>query len=92
LPRRWQPTRRPRISKAAQVSKAASQASFFCYAWQCSSRSRVGAAYSGGTLKTLWRLNNPKNIIGHAKCRTWVLMSIDVTSSGGVRSRLVKCA
>lgn len=79
------------ISRAAQANKAAGQASFFCLAWHCQSRSRRAAVFSGTTLKTLWRFNQPRNIFGHGKCRTFADVAINVNSAGTVSSRLIRC-
>ena len=80
------------ISKAGQASKAAGQASFFCLAWHCQCRLRRAAAYSGTTLLTVWRLNQPRNIFGHGNCRTYADVAIRVNSAGTVSSRLIRCA
>jgi hypothetical protein len=79
------------ISKAAQANKAAGQASFFCLAWQCQSRTRRLAVYSGTTLVTRWHFGHPRNMIGHPKCRTFADVLISVTSGGTVRSNLLRC-
>jgi hypothetical protein len=80
------------IMAGRQAHKAAGQASFFCYAWQCRRYVRTSARRSGGTLKTTWHLYYPKGIFGRPHCKSWVSMSIDVTSGGRVVSRLLSCA
>lgn len=79
------------ITKAQQVNKAAGQASFFCYAWQCREKLRRVALFSGGTFRTLWKLTYPHHILGHGNCTSYALMSIDVTATGRVVSRMVRC-
>jgi hypothetical protein len=80
------------ISRSQQASKAAGRASFFCFAWQCRGYYRRTAVWtSGGTLKTTWRLNYPRNMLWHGECRTYANMAISVTSSGGVRGSLMSC-
>jgi hypothetical protein len=79
------------LSHAQQASRAAGQAAFFCYAWNCSSRTRITAAYSGSTLRTTWRLTNPHHMFGHGNCTRVANMSINVTSSGSITSRLLSC-
>jgi hypothetical protein len=79
------------ISKRQQAVRAAGQAAFFCYAWDCASRTRVTAVYSGSTLKTTWRLTSPHHMFGHGNCTRVANMAINVTSGGSITSRLISC-
>lgn len=79
------------LSHAQQSSRATGQAAFFCYAWNCASRTRITAAYSGSTLRTTWRLTNPHHMFGHGNCTKVANMSINVTSTGSITSRLISC-
>jgi hypothetical protein len=80
------------LSRTQQAGKAAAQASFFCFAWRCQSRVRTGTAFSGSTLITFWRFNQPRGMLGHPTCHTSANVTITVTSGGAVRSRVVRCA
>jgi hypothetical protein len=79
------------LSKAQRSARASGQAAFFCYAWNCSSRTRITAAYSGSTLRTTWRLTDPHHMLGHGNCTKVANMSINVTSTGAITSRLLSC-
>ena len=80
------------ISKSQQSARATGQAAFFCYAWRCSTKTRITASYSpGGTLRTTWRLTNPRNMLWHGNCTRVANMGINVTSSGAITSRLLSC-
>ena len=79
------------ISKRQQSLRAAGQAAFFCYAWDCGSRTRITAVYSGSTLRTTWRLTTPHHMFGHGNCTRVANMSINVTSGGSITSRLISC-
>ena len=79
-------------TRAQQTSKAAGQASFFCFAWQCSNHYRTGARWSGTTLVTTWHISNPRNMLYHGNCTHVANMLITVNSRNGVVSRLVNCS
>lgn len=80
------------VSHATQLSKARGQASFFCFAWQCSGYARTSYAWIGTKLKTTWHLVKPRNMLGHPNCRSYANMVIYVNSAGTVASGLIHCA
>ena len=79
------------ISHSKQLSKAAGQASFFCYAWQCRSYFRTSATWSGTKLISTWRLSRPRNMLWHPDCTIYANMIIRVTSTGSITSSLARC-